>query len=134
MCFGGLAPWLAPILAWLGLPVPLLPSGTLRYILAALACYRMVQAVGLDDGVFGAMLWIRERAGAYDRGSNGQPRRALGRMLACPYCLGSVFGFLNACLALWPSLEGDLLLVVFGIAGAQALLREIIHGPREGWG
>lgn len=134
MCAGCLMPFLAPILAWLGLPVPLLPSGALRYVLAALATYRMVQMAGLDDGPFGLFLWLRERLGVYDRGENGEPKRAVARMVGCPHCLGMIFAFLNGYFALWPALDGDLLLVVFGIAGAQALLQELVHGPRGGWG
>jgi len=134
MCAGCLTPFLAPLLAWLGLPVPLLPAGPLRYVLAALAIYRLVQMAGLDDGPFGVFLWLRERLGVYDRGPNGQPKRMLARTLACPYCLGMLFAFLNGYLLLWPTLDGELFLVIVGLAGAQAVLQELIHGSREGWG
>ena len=134
MCAGCLVPLLAPILAWLGLPVPMLPSGPMRYILALLATYRMVQMLGLDDGPFGLFFWLREKIGVYDRGANGQPRRSFARMFACPHCLGMIFGFLNAYFVLWPGLDGDLMLVIFGLAGGFSLLQELIHGPREGWG
>jgi len=134
MCAGCLVPFLAPILAWLGLPVPLLPAGPLRYVLAVLATYRMVQMVGLDDGPFGLFLWLREKIGVYDRGPNGEPKRAIARPLACPHCLGMIIALLNGYLVLWPALDGDILLVVFGLAGAFSSLQEWLHGPREGWG
>lgn len=133
MCAGCSVPFLVPLLAWLGLPVPLLPSGPLRYVLAALATYRMVQMVGLDDGPFGVFFWLRERVGVYDRGPNGEPKRPWARPLACPHCLGMVLACLNGFFVLWPTLDGDLMLVLFGIAGAFSVLQEVIHGPREGW-
>lgn len=133
MCMGCIAPLLAPLLLWLGLPVPNLIAGPWRYILAIFATYRAVQMVGLDDGPFGLFLWIRERLGVYDRGEDGKPRRAIARSLSCPHCIGMWLALLNCYFVLWPKLEGDLLLIIFGLAGACSLLHELVHGPREGW-
>jgi len=133
MCIPCLFPWLAALLAKLGLEAPTLPYGAVRYWLGALACYRLVMLIGLDDGPFGMFLWLRIKAGRYDLGTNGQPRRALGRLLACPYCLGIWAASMVILLALWPSLVGDVILFAFALAGAQALLQEWQHGPREGW-
>ena len=93
----------------------------MRYALAALAIYRLVMLVCTDDGPFDVFLRIRERAGVYDRGADGQPTRALGRLLACPYCVGMWWATVIGMLALWPSLIGRLIVIMPG--GARALLR-----------
>ena len=134
MCFGCLTPLIMPLLTWLGLSVPTFLSTNARYIFAILATYRMVMMVGLDDGPFGLFFWLRERVGVYDRGPNGEPKRPWARSLACPHCLGMVFALLNGYFVLWPGVDGDVMLLLFGIAGAFTVVQELIHGPREGWG
>lgn len=131
MCVPCALPWFAALLARLGLAYPLFPTGGVRYALAALAIYRLVMLVCTDDGPFDVFLRIRERAGVYDRGADGQPTRALGRLLACPYCVGMWWATVIGMLALWPSLIGDVLIVIYGLAGAQALIQDRIYGGRD---
>lgn len=94
-----------------------------RWLLAALSCYRLAQLVALDDGPGDVLLHLRERAGAYQYGSDGRPARSIGRLVACPFCLGMWAALPCAALALWPSAVGDAILAVFGIAGAQAAIQ-----------
>lgn len=133
MCFPCVSPLVAAILAMLGLPYPILPEGGLRYVLGVLAVYRLVMMIGLDDGPFNLLLRFRTWAGVYDLGPNGQPRRGGGRFLACPYCVGVLVAAVVTFLVLWPTFGGDILLIAYGLAGAQAVLQERLHGAREGW-
>lgn len=122
MCIPCIAPWLAALLAVLGLEEPLLFSGPIRWAMAALATYRMVDYFRVDDGPFGLHEWIRERVGCYDLDEDGSPRGRIARFLVCPHCQGllwaSVFGILALSRGLW----GDVLMVIFSVAGAQSLL------------
>jgi len=98
-----------------------------RWVLAALSCYRLAQLVTLDDGPGDVFLRLRERAGVYQYGDDGRPATSLGRFLACPFCIGLWLALPCAVLAIWPSAVSDAILAVFGIAGAQAA----IQGKRE---
>lgn len=98
-----------------------LPDGV-RWILAALATFRLTWSAVSDDGPF-CLLWrFRTWAGCYDRRPNGEARTALGRFLNCPYCVGGMLALAPALLALNPSPWGDLLLGWAGLAGAVAVL------------
>lgn len=101
----------------------------LRWLLAALACYRLSQFLGLDDGPWDVMQIIRERLGAYKLGPEGVPVTWWGYLLRCPYCLGLYTAPAFAALCIWPTRIGDVLLGALAIAGAQALLQ----GRRTGW-
>ena len=94
-----------------------------RWVLAALSCYRLAQLVTLDDGPGDVFLRLRERAGVYQYGDDGRPARSMGRLVACPFCIGMWAAVLCAALALWPSAVGDLVLAVVGIAGVQAAIQ-----------
>ncbi len=94
----------------------------LRWALAALACYRLAQLIALDDGPADWLLRVRDWAGCSRYGEDGRPASSLGRLLACPYCLGVWFAAPCAGLALWPTTIGDVFLAVLGLAGAQAAL------------
>lgn len=94
-----------------------------RWALAALTCYRMAQLVALDDGPGDVFLRLRERAGAYQYGDDGRPFTSIGRLMACPFCIGVWAAVPCAALALWPSAVGDVILAVIGIAGAQAAIQ-----------
>lgn len=98
-----------------------------RLILAVFACLRLAQLVAHDEGPFGAFLKLRKRAGSYDYGANGEPKRAIGRFLKCPYCLGVWFAIACAVPMLWPTQIGDAALAWLGIAGAQACLEGRNH-------
>ena len=101
--------------------MPELP-GAVRWILAALAAYRLAQLVALDEGPFRVFARLRSWAGCHP---SDLIRENLGELIHCPYCLGVWFGLFCALLALWPAPGGDVILAVFGLAGAQAFLESI---------
>lgn len=96
-----------------------------RWLLAALACYRLAQLIAIDDGPGDVCLRLRSLLGAYRRGADGRPDTSLGRLAACPYCLGMWLALPCAACALWPGITGDLALAVLGLAGAQAALQSV---------
>lgn len=101
----------------------------LRWTLAALATYRLVQLFGLDDGPWDVMQRLREWLGAYNLGPQLVPMSWWGYLLRCPYCLGLYLAPVCAALCIWTSKGGDLVLGWLALAGAQALLQ----GKRKGW-
>ena len=101
----------------------------LRWLLGALATYRLVQMLGLDDGPWDVFQIIRERLGAYRLGEQLVPLSWWGYLVRCPYCLGLYLAPLCAAACIWPTRVGDLLLGSLALAGAQALLQ----GKRKGW-
>jgi hypothetical protein len=101
----------------------------LRWALAALATYRLVQMLGLDDGPWDVFHRLREAVGGYRLGPQLIPTSWLGYLVRCPYCMGLYLAPLCAAACIWPTLPGDLLLGSLALAGAQALLQ----GKRTGW-
>lgn len=85
----------------------------IRLILAAFAVYRLAQFVAIDDGP--SDVFRRLRAWAVTGW--------LGGLVHCPYCVGVWAALGCAVLVLWPCGAGDMLLVVLGLAGAQAWLQ-----------
>lgn len=98
-----------------------------RWLLAALAVYRVAQLLTIDDGPWRLFGRLRDAAGVYDRGGDGRPRTEFGRLLACPYCAAVWVALPAAALALWPTLIGDVLLAWLGLAGFQ----DWAQGPRR---
>lgn len=98
-----------------------------RWVCAALACYRLAQLIAIDDGPGRVFKRLRVWAGAYDRNARGEIETSRGQLFACPYCLALWFAIPCLLLALWPTLPGDLFLGWFGLAGAQ----DLMQGPRH---
>ncbi len=99
-----------------------------RWLLAALTCYRLAQFMAIDDGPCDVFLRLRDWAGASTYGQDGRPATSLGRLVSCPYCIGVWAAVLCAAAALWPTMVGDLFLAALGLAGAQAALQGARHG------
>ncbi len=95
----------------------------LRWLLAALACYRLAQLMALDDGPGDIFRELRLWAGCHEYGPDGRPKTGLGRLLGCPYCVGVWLALPCAALALRPCPLGDIALAILGLAGAQAWLQ-----------
>ena len=89
--------------------------------LAILACYRLAQFAVYEEGPFGFMQRIRIWAGVHEYGENGEPKRSLGRLLACPYCVGMWVALALAIILYWQQ-AWLLPLYWFGIAGGQSFL------------
>ena len=105
----------------------------IRWLLAALATWRVAQFVVLDDGPADVMFRARREAGRYslrpsaENPNYTEPATAVGRMLDCVHCVGKWVAIPMAVLAVWPSRGGDVVLGVLGLAGAQSL----IEGRRD---
>jgi hypothetical protein len=97
----------------------------LRVLLAILAAYRLAELVSLDDGPGDVFLRLRTWAGSYVYGEDGRPATSLGRLLACPFCVGVYAALGVLALVLWPSGVGDALLLMGGLAGGQCLLESM---------
>lgn len=95
----------------------------LRWVLAALACYRLAQLVAVDDGPFALCKRLRQALGRR-AGAEGSWRWSLAELANCPYCLGVWFAVPCAWACLGPSGPTDAILAWLGLAGAQALMEE----------
>lgn len=104
-------------------------SEEVRLLLAAFAVYRMAALVAIDDGPGDVFLSLRSAAGAYQYGEDGRPSRGLGRLVACPHCVGVWVAVLAAAAVLFPSWVGDAMILLFGLAGAASWLQCV--GDRE---
>ena len=80
-----------------------------KFVLAALACYRLARLVAKDD-IFD---WLHRSV---------KPESTLGRFFSCPYCLGIWFALPLAFLVGLNTSWALLALLILGIAGAQDLL------------
>lgn len=105
----------------------LLPE-VIRWVLAALAVYRLSELVALDDGPFQIFARLRRWAGVHP---DDLIRENLAELIHCPYCLGVWFGAMLVVPAVWPTWPGDLILAVLGLAGAQSLLTGVTGNKRE---
>lgn len=97
-----------------------------RLALAALACYRLSRLIAWEEGPGNAFGALRSSMGAGSEGidpETGQPATLLGRLAGCPYCWGIWLAWALSFLFWYPSALGDNLLLVFGIAGAQAYMQ-----------
>jgi hypothetical protein len=86
-----------------------------RFVLAALATWRLAHLFSLEDGPFDLVLKLRERAGT----------GFVGQLMDCFYCLSL---WLAAPLALYVSLEPlHWLMCWWGCAGAAGLLHQATY-------
>lgn len=97
----------------------------LRWVLAALACYRLARLIAQEEGPAAIFVRLRTAAGAYDLGENGEPESSLGRGIACPLCVGLYVAALLLMGVMRPTRVGDWLLGWLGLGGAQALLQQV---------
>ncbi len=94
-----------------------------RFVLAALVCFRLAELIAVDDGPGDVFMRLRIRAGSYDRDEQGRIKTGTGRLLACPYCLGIWWAL---AFAVWlDGISAEMAVVWFALAGAQAFLETI---------
>ena len=100
----------------------------IRVVLAAFAVFRLAQLITIDDGPWDMFFHLRVLAGVYDRDKTGRASTNIGRLFACPYCIGV---WLSA-LALIPVFFSygitDALVMALGIAGMQSALQDVSSG------
>ena len=91
----------------------------IRLLLAIFATYRLARGLSVD--VIGSR--IREGIGRKAAvSSNHSFTWYAAEMVNCPYCTGFWFAGVVTLSILFPTAYGDLLLLWFGIAGAQTFL------------
>lgn len=93
----------------------------LRLALAILTCYRLALLLGWEEGPMGIFKAMRARMGANEEGE--QNDTLLSRFAVCPYCWGIWLAGLLSFAVAFPFPLTDLVLLIFGIAGAQAYLQ-----------
>lgn len=99
-----------------------MPDKWLLLAMLILVCYRLTSLIVYDEGPFSLFKRLRTAAGVYDLSVTGQPKTGLGRLLACPYCVGV---YIALGLAFVPGLSLWGPLWWFAIAGGQAFLHTL---------
>jgi len=94
----------------------------LRWVLAALATWRLAQFIVYDDGPFDLMFTIRRWCRRYEIGQDGMSVSGVGRMLECEHCVGKWTALVALFLVLRPTLWGDILLGWWALAGIQSII------------
>ena len=89
-----------------------------KFVLAALACYRLARLVAKDD-IFD---WLHRSV---------KPDSTLGRFFSCPYCLGIWFALPLAYLVGLNKTSALFILMVLAIAGVQDLLESTSGSERD---
>ena len=109
----------------------MIDSFILRLFIAIFAVYRLSQLLPEDDGPFFIFRRIREfcdnkavkeqeKTGSLDGiWSN------INEGITCPYCMGMYISIFCCALLVWPTIPGDLFLLVFALAGGQTLLQRV---------
>ena len=95
-----------------------------RLLMATLATWRLAHLLSLEDGPFGVVLWLRQRAGSGLLGQAMDCFFCISLWLAAPLALVVVPGVLAA--------PGHWLLAWWAVAGGAGLLHKATH--REGPG
>ena len=95
-----------------------------KFFLAALACFRLAELFAFDEGPLKVFLMIRNMFGAYELGENGEPKRAWGRLIICPFCIGLWFTLAATLLLWWGSSPQHMVLIWLALAGAQAAIED----------
>ena len=96
----------------------------LRIFLAILSIYRLAQLFVYDDGpreIFSKLrIYFGKRAAGK---SSNNVYWNLAYLINCPYCLGIWFALIVSFLVIFPTVVGDLFILIFGIAGGQTFLQ-----------
>lgn len=90
----------------------------IEIIICAFVVFRLAELLARDEIAFK----VREWAGVYELGENGEPVSFLGKLFSCPYCLGVWFAFMCA---LWFDPSKTIVITWLAIAGMQAFLQTI---------
>ena len=111
------------------------PSNWIKFVIYALAVYRLTHLLVFEDGPFDVFDWLRAKAGVYVAIVTTNPPQEqftadtfLGRLLLCPLCL-SVWVAGVAVIAMWLNLVVcDMIASWLALAGVSVLL---FGGERE---
>ena len=102
----------------------------LRIFLAIIACYRLAELLKYDEGPYDIITNFRGFIGI--RAASGSKfYTEVTKAIHCLHCSGLWFALPLTVLALFPTLLGDVFLVLVGIAGGQSLLITYLGTERE---
>lgn len=111
-------------------------SGATRLILGILAVYGAADLLTNSDrrGPHEVLFKLRAALGVYDLDVDGEPETELGRLFACPFCLGMYLAAAMAWLTVRPTPTGDTLLTWLALYGGHTRLlqRWQLMAEREG--
>ena len=105
----------------------------LAILLAVLAIFRLSYMLAREDGPFGIFVRMRayfgkavvvdieSRQGIYG------PSWTLAELVNCPHCIGFYLSILFAFLIIFPSIVGNAVLLILGVAGTQSFLTHLIE-------
>ncbi len=101
----------------------------LRFALAILATFRIARLLPDDDGplyIFQRMRLFAEKKveKEHEKGIALGAWSSIYDGITCPYCLGLYVAILGVVLLIYPTFYGDVLLLVFALAGGQSLLQK----------
>ncbi len=97
-----------------------------RLAIAILATFRIARLLPLDDGplyIFERIRIFTGKMAVAEKGELGFWHNFNDAVL-CPYCQGLYFAFLCILLLIYPTIYGDIFLLIFALAGAQTLLQK----------
>jgi hypothetical protein len=101
----------------------------LRIVLAILADYRLSELLAIDDGPGHMFRRLREWAGRKAaENSNKGIWVSLAELVTCPFCLGIWLAGFFTILIVFPSVLGDVLIILLAIAGGQTYLESTSNG------
>ena len=96
--------------------------------LAVFAAYRLTMLITYDYGPWDCFDRLRTWAGCYEYGADRRPEKMLGRLLACPYCVGVWMGAFCALLLVTFHPAAYLFIAAMAIAGAQFIAVRLTEG------
>jgi hypothetical protein len=88
-----------------------------------LSSYRIAELISIDTGPFRIFKRFREFVGRVS--SRNMALRELAELVSCPFCIGVWISAVLSLLFFFPSIAGDIFLVVLAIAGGQAFLESM---------
>jgi hypothetical protein len=100
----------------------------LRVILVILSCYRIAQLFTIDSGPFDIFQIGRNKLGRMAAGS--LLAKNFAELVSCPYCLGVWISLGLTPAVIFPNLFFDAIILIWGVAGGQALLQGITDGRK----
>ncbi len=101
-----------------------------RLFLATFAVYRLAILFAKDDGPMFIFKRLRDFAG-YRAGAQMLRDKeygfwvSLNEGLACVFCVGLYVALLCTPLVIYPTVAGDIFLLIFALAGAQSVLQRL---------
>ncbi len=112
-----------------------------NFVIAALATYRLAHLLPYDDGPF--FIFKRLRLWVDNKAVDEQLKRietsgliaeedwirlgfwsSMNELITCPYCQGLYAAILCGALVSFPTLYGNLFLIIMAIAGSQSLIQK----------